>query len=219
LESYRDRIRVLPMGLNLEPYLNPTAEDRGKTAELQARYAGPLWLACGRLIYYKGLHNAMRALPQVPGTLLVVGDGPERASLEAEAKTNGVEQRVVFIGDLPCRQIVPYYHAATAFWFPSNFKSEAFGLVQVEAMASGCPVINAQIEASGVSWVSRHDESGLTVPIDDPKSLATAARRLLEEPGLRKRLAQGGKERAVREFDCHVMAQRSLEVYQGILKN
>jgi len=217
LERYRDRIRVLPMGLDLEPYLNPTDEDRRKTAELIARYPGPLWLACGRLIYYKGLHNAIRALRHVPGTLLIVGDGPERAALAAEAKANGVDQRVVFVGDLPCRQIVPYYHAATAFWFPSNFKSEAFGLVQVEAMASGCPVINTHIAASGVSWVSRHDESGLTVPIDDPHSLAAAARRLIDEPGLHERLARGGRERAVGDFDCQVMAQRSLDVYRFVL--
>src|SRR5205814_697475 len=104
--------------------------------------------------------------------------------------------RVVFLGDLPCRQIVPYYLAATAFWFPSNARSEAFGLVQVEAMASGCPVINTAIPGSGVAWVSRHDESGLTVPMNDPLALARAARRLLDEPGLRERLASGGRERA-----------------------
>jgi glycosyltransferase involved in cell wall biosynthesis len=217
LASYRDRIRVLPMGIDLEPYLNPSEDDRHKTAELQTRYPGPLWLACGRLVYYKGLYNAIHAIANVPGTLLIVGDGPERAILEGYARATGVADRVVFLGNLPCRQIVPYYHAATAFWFPSNFKSEAFGLVQVEAMASGCPVINTQIPASGVSWVSRDEESGLTVPVDDPHRLAAAARRLLNEPGLRDRLAQGARERAMRDFDCQVMAQRSLDVYDFVL--
>jgi len=218
LQAYRDRIRVLPMGLDLEPYLNPPADDRRKAEELKARYTGPLWLACGRLIYYKGLHNAIRALPHVPGTLLIVGDGPERATLAAEARLNGVDGRVVFLGDLPCRQIVPYYHAATAFWFPSNFKSEAFGLVQVEAMASGCPVLNTHIPGSGVPWVSRHDETGLTIPVDDPAALARAANRLLNEPGLRQRLADAGRVRAQRDFDDRVMAARSIEVYRDILQ-
>ena len=98
--------------------------------------------------------------------------------------------RVVFLGTLPhYLDVVPYYLAADAFWFPSNARSEAFGLVQVEAMASGCPVINTRIPHSGVPWVSLHEETGLTVPVDDPAALAAAANRLLTEPGLRDRLA------------------------------
>src|SRR5262249_28666229 len=114
-------------------------------------------------------------------------------------------------------EIVPYYLAADAFWFPSNARSEAFGLVQVEAMASGCPVINTAIPHSGVPWVSRHDETGLTVPVNDPCALAAAARRLLEEPGLRDRLTAAARRRAADEFDHRVMARRSLEVYGSVL--
>jgi glycosyltransferase involved in cell wall biosynthesis len=216
LQGYRERIRVLPMGLDLGPYLHPSEDDRRRAAELQTQFVGPLWFACGRLTYYKGFRHALQALRQVPGTLLIAGEGPDRPILEAEANQHQVANRVVFLGAV-ASSLVPYYHAATAFWFPSNFKSEAFGLVQVEAMASGCPVINTHIPDSGVAWVSRHEESGLTVPIDDPQSLAAAARRLLDEPGLRERLAAGGRERAKRDFDCDVMAQRSLEVYQQVL--
>ncbi len=218
LQRYRDRIQVLPMGLDLQPYTDPSAEDQERAREIQRTYPGPLWLACGRLIYYKGLHNGIQALAQVPGTLLIVGDGPERAKLEAESTRIGLADRVVFVGELPYRKIVPYYLAATAFWFPSNARSEAFGLVQVEAMASGCPVLNTHIPASGVPWVSRHEESGLTVPMDDPEALAAAARRLLDEPGLRERLGRAGRERALREFDCRVMAQRSVQAYEAVLE-
>lgn len=218
LQAYRDRIHIVPLGLDLNAYLHPSDDDIAKASELRSRYAGPVWLACGRLIYYKGLHNAIRALTQVPGTLMIIGEGPDRASLESEARKQGVAERVAFLGAV-AGSLAPYYQAATAFWFPSNFKSEAFGLVQVEAMASGCPVINTNIVDSGVPWVSPHEVSGLTVPIDDPSSLAAAARRLIEEPGLRKRLAQGGRERAMREFDWRLMAERTLEVYQSILCN
>ena len=122
---------------------------------------------------------------------------------------------MVFLGSVP--RVVPYYNAAYAFWFPSNARSEAFGLVQLEAMASGCPVINTAIPHSGVTWVSRHLETGLTVPMNDPDALAQAARRLLGEPGLRDRLSVAARIRVVKEFDHRVMAKRSLAIYRNIL--
>jgi rhamnosyl/mannosyltransferase len=215
LRSYTERLHVVPMGIDLTPYLHPAAEDGAQARRIQAQYQGPLWLACGRLIYYKGLINAVRALARTPGTLVVVGDGPDRPQLEAEARRRAVRDRIVFVGDVP--RVIPFYLAAFALWFPSNARSEAFGLVQVEAMASGCPVINTAIPASGVPWVSRHEETGLTVPMNDPAALARAAQRLLAEPGLRHRLSRNARERACREFDHLTMARRSLEVYREIL--
>jgi rhamnosyl/mannosyltransferase len=220
LRPYADRLHVLPNGIDLRPYLDPSPEVRARAASIRSEHAGggPLWLGCGRLVYYKGFLNAIRALTRAPGTLLLIGDGPDRPALEAEASKLGVSGRVRFLGSLPhYLDLIPYYLAADAFWFPSNARSEAFGLVQVEAMAAGCPVLNAAIPHSGVGWVSRHDESGLTVPVDDPVALADAATRLLAEPGLRDRLAAGARDRAAREFDHRVMAERSLDLYRSVI--
>jgi len=220
LNAYADRIHVLPNGIDLRPYLDPSSEVRARAAAIRSKLAGdgPLWLGCGRLVYYKGFLNAVRALTRVPGTLVLIGDGPDASALRQEAERLGVAHRVKFAGSLPhYLDLIPYYQAADAFWFPSNARSEAFGLVQVEAMASGCPVINAAIPHSGVSWVSRHEESGLTVPVNDPVALADAASRLLTEPGLRDRLAAGARARAALEFDHRLMAQRSLSLYRQVL--
>jgi glycosyltransferase involved in cell wall biosynthesis len=220
LRPYADRLHVLPHGIDLQPYLDPSPDDQERAARLRAEHAGdgPLWLCAGRQVYYKGFLGAVRALTRVRGRLVLVGDGPEQPALRAEARRLGVLDRVVFAGALPhYLDLVPYYLAADAFWFPSNARSEAFGLVQVEAMASGCPVINTAIPHSGVAWVSRHDREGLTVPVDDPVALAEAARRVLDEPGLRDRLADAARARAVAEFDHRVMAGRSLDVYRRVL--
>ena len=218
LKPYQDRLHILPHGIDLTPYLEPSGTALEKAEELRAAYPGPRWLGCGRMVYYKGFLNAVRALPQVPGTLTLVGDGPDRAELEAEAHRLGVADRVLFPGKLPhSLDLVPYYLAADAFWFPSNARSEAFGLVQVEAMATGCPVINTEIPHSGVSWVSLHEQTGLTVPVNDPEGLAAAARRLLEEPGLRSRLSASARLRASEEFSDRVMAERSLAIYRQVL--
>jgi glycosyltransferase involved in cell wall biosynthesis len=218
LRRYAERVAVLPIGLELAPFLDPSREVREHGDRLRRTHPGPLWFSCGRLVYYKGLETALRALRSVPGTLLIVGDGPARAGLERLAARLDLKDRVRFLGKVPRDEdLAAYYRAADAFWFPSNARSEAYGLVQVEAMASGCPVINAAIPHSGVPWVSRHEETGLTVPVDDPAAFAAAARRLLEETGLRDRLAAGARARAIAEFQSEAMGRRSLALYSAAL--
>jgi rhamnosyl/mannosyltransferase len=216
LQAYPHKIGTLPFGIDLEPFMKPSAEVRRLEAEYRSVHGQPLWLAVGRLVYYKGLDVALRALTDVPGRLLLVGSGPEEGQLRQLADELGVTQRVIWRPRLSDPELAAAYHAATALWFPSNARSEAFGFVQVEALASGCPVLNTAIPDSGVAWVSRHEETGLTVPVNDPAALAAAARRLLAEPGLRERLAANARARAIAEFDHRLMAQRSLASYRTL---
>jgi rhamnosyl/mannosyltransferase len=214
LTRFADKVSVLPLGIELEPYLAPRPAALAHARRLRQEHGRPLWLSVGRVVYYKGLHCAVGALAHVPGRLLVIGEGPARPGLQRLAAAEGVADRVVWCGRVGADELVGAYHAATALWFPSNARSEGFGLVQVEAMASGCPVINTAIPASGVAWVSRHDETGLTVPVEDATALAAAARRLLDEPGLRERLADGARRRAAAKFEGRLMGRRSLDVYR-----
>ncbi len=214
LRAYQRKVHILPFGINLESFLKPSEQVRLHARRFVETHGEPLWLSVGRLVYYKGLENGIKALAQVPGKLLIVGEGPLKESLQALAKQEGVADRVVWLGRISQDELLGAYQAATALWFPSNARSEAFGFVQIEAMASGCPVINTNIAGSGVPWVSRHGESGLTVAIDDPQAFAEAANRLLQESGLRERLARQARERACREFDKRLMAERSLAIYQ-----
>jgi len=113
--------------------------------------------------------------------------------------------------------VVPYYHAADVFVLPSINRSEAFGLVQVEAMACGKPVVNTQLE-SGVTFVSRHEETGLTVPPSDANALSHALSTLLKNPEMRSRMAAAARHRVATEFNVEVMAQRTLAVYESVMK-
>jgi rhamnosyl/mannosyltransferase len=217
LKRHPDKLGVLPLGIDLEPFLRPSAAALAHGRRLTAEHGRPLWLAVGRLVYYKGLDTAVRALARVPGKLLVVGDGPLEKDLKQLAAEAGVSERIVWRGRVSADELVGAYLAATAFWFPSNARSEGFGQVQVESMASGCPVINTAVPHSGVAWVSPHEESGLTVPVNDPDAFAAAANRLWHEPGLRDRLGRAARARACREFDHRLMARRSLECYLNVL--
>jgi glycosyltransferase involved in cell wall biosynthesis len=217
LSLFAHKVQVLPLGIALSAFRQPSAVTRGFAAELSARHGGPLWLCVGRLIYYKGVEVALRALRQVPGKLLIVGRGPMAAALSRLAVDLGVGQRVVWFDYLSEEELAGAYLAARALWFPSLLRSEAFGLVQVEAMASGCPVLNTFIPGSGVAWVSLDGVSGLTLPPGDADSLAAASRQLLEDPGLSRQLSAGGRHRAEAEFGDSLMARRSLDHYAQLL--
>lgn len=217
LQPLLHKVRPLPLGIDLQPLLEPSAEAIRRRDEFRRRHPGPIWVAVGRLVYYKGLATAIEALQTMPGTLLIIGGGPLRGELERQATEIGVAERVVWLGKASADELTGAYHAATALLFPSNARSEAFGLVQVEAMAAGCPVINTNIPHSGVAWVSRHDETGLTIDVGSAAQLSAAAHRLLDEPGLRTRLAAGAIQRAVTQFACDKMARASLDVYEKVL--
>jgi glycosyltransferase involved in cell wall biosynthesis len=217
LQSF-DKVKSLPLGLDCTPYKYPSATAIEYAAQLRVNHGDIIWVSVGRLVYYKGLHVAIKALVSVAGKLIIVGVGALEQELKALVKELNLEDRVVWLGKVSTDELVGVYHAATALWFPSNARSEGYGLVQVEAMASGCPVINAAIPHSGVTWVSRHDREGLTVPVNDHLALAKAAQRLLDEPNLRDRLVRGSQNR-LQEFDHVTMAKRSLKLYKDSLGN
>jgi rhamnosyl/mannosyltransferase len=122
---------------------------------------------------------------------------------------------VVFLGHVPDEDLPAYYRAADVFVLPSSERSEAFGLVLVEALASGLPVISTEL-GTGTSYVNRHGESGLVVPPRDPGALSEAANVLLADHSLRARLARGAHERAAL-FGLDRMVTAVEEVYADVL--
>jgi len=216
LRLYSDKLSYLPLGLDASIYHHPSEKALAFSHSLKQRYGENIWLAVGRLVYYKALHIAIEALSLVTGTLIIIGIGPLELELRSLANELGVGDRIIWLGHVSEDKLIGSYHAAKALWFPSNIRSEGFGMVQVEAMASGCPVINANIPCSGVPWVSRHEQEGLTVPVDDPVALALAAKRLISEPGLHNRLSGNSRKRAD-YFSNVTMAQRSFQFYDKAL--
>jgi rhamnosyl/mannosyltransferase len=216
LGRYREKCRVVPLGIDPSPFA-PTEATLRRASELRARLGGPLVLGVGRLIYYKGFEYLVEALRSVDARLVLVGEGPLRAELEAKARALGVAERVHFAGGVSSEELPAYFHACDVFALPSVARSEAFGLVQLEAMACGKPVVNTALD-SGVPFVSRHEESGLTVPPGDEVALAGAMRRMLASPEQRKAWGEAGRARVLAEFSQARMGQRVLDVYREVLK-
>jgi rhamnosyl/mannosyltransferase len=209
LSPYGEKTVVVPYGIDMRPFANP---DQGEVQTLRNLHGRRLVLAVGRLIYYKGFDVLVRAMANVDATALVIGSGPLRPDLEQLVSALGLNGRVRFLGDVHNDRIAPYYAAADVFVLPSTARSEAFGIVQIEAMAAGVPVINTDLD-SGVPEVSLHQKTGITVAPSDPDALASALNRLLSDPSLREDLGREGQRRVAREFSLEAMSHRMTGLY------
>jgi rhamnosyl/mannosyltransferase len=203
---------VIPYGIDTEQFEQCDAD---AVRSVRARYGERLVISVGRLVYYKGFDVLIRAMASVRGKLLIVGDGPLRGELQALAVQLGVADKVVFAGEINNAGVTPYYHAADLFALASVARSEAFGIVQIEAMAAGLPVVNTSLD-SGVPFVSLDGQTGLTVPPGNPQALAAAINRLLDDRGLRQSLGQAGVRRARQEFSLDTMLGRTLQLYRTV---
>lgn len=211
LRKHRSRCTVIPLGIPLEGIAERSDP---RAAAIRAQHGPRIVLAVGRFVYYKGFEVLLEAMRTVDARLLLVGDGAERESLLAHARRLGIDARATFLGTVP--DTSPYFAAADVFVLPSTTRAEAFGIVQLEAMASRTPVVNTRLP-TGVPWVSQHEQTGLTVTPGDPGELAAAIQRLLGDRGMRERLGEAGRARVEREFTDRVMMSRIIAVYEDAL--
>lgn len=213
LRKHRERCRIVPLGIRLGEF---TTCDSGAARRIREKYGNRIILAVGRLVYYKGFNHLVEAMAKVDGHLLLIGEGPLRAELEQLTRACGSADRVHFLGMVSSEDFPPYYHAVDAFVLPSVARSEAFGIVQIEAMAAGLPVINTQLD-SGVPFVSLHGVTGLTVPPGDSAALASAINLVLTDAALRAQYGAAARVRATEMFSAETMTNQTLDAYRATL--
>ncbi len=206
LQKFSPEVEVIPFGI-----------DDNIWGEIQPSRRGP-FLFVGRLVPYKGLSVLFAALKRVPGSSLdVVGQGPMKKTLVREIKRDGLADRVVFHGPCDATRLAKLMANARALVLPSLDQSETFGLVQLEAMASGIPVIASNLP-SGVSEVGLDGETCLLVAPGDVNALAGAVKRILEDDQLADRLGKAARGRFADKFTRQTMTSRVLTWYETLLK-
>jgi len=223
LQGYRDKLHLVPYGIPLSRFRKPPSSE--ELTRLRSTYGDLLdWnrtrgefslLFVGRLRYYKGLDNLIRALPNIPARLFVVGIGPMEEEWKALAEQTGTSGKIIWLGEVPDADLPAFYHLADLFVLPASHSSEAFGLVQVEAMAAGLPVICTEL-GTGTSYVNQNGVTGLVVPPLDANALCDAVNCLIADPELRDRMGAAAGIRAS-EFDLDVMVDRVLALYGDVL--
>jgi glycosyltransferase involved in cell wall biosynthesis len=177
LAPFQEKCRVIYFGVDPERF-RETELVRKRKEEIRAKYGTPLVLAVGRLVYYKGYAYLLDAMKEVPAHLLIVGTGSFRRELEQKIADEGLGGKVAIID--PVADLVPYYYACDVFALPSCEPSEVFGIVQVEAMACGKPVVNTSLP-TGVPEVSIDGITGRTVSPKDSAAFAGALREILSD--------------------------------------
>jgi glycosyltransferase involved in cell wall biosynthesis len=211
LPEFRARCRVIPFGVS-EDFFDQF--DPNEVRRIREAYGPRIVLGVGRMVYYKGFEHLVRAMVHVDAHLLLIGNGPLQAYLGQLALELGVSERITFLSEID--DIRPYYQAADVFALPSVMRSEAFGIVQLEAMACGKPVINTQLN-SGVPFVSPHGVSGLTVPPADSVALGDGINQLLDNPEWRAEFGDAARRRVASNFTVEKMVQSTFELYQEVM--
>ena len=212
-----EKIAIVPFGIDLNRFAESVETD-AQAAAIRARYGpGPLLLFVGRLRYYKGLHVLVQAMAQVSSArCLIVGVGPLEAEIRAQVDELGLAERVFFAGEVADVELPAYYRAADIFCLPSIHRSEALGIVLLEAMASGLPLISTEL-GTGTSWVNQNEVTGLVVAPEDSHALAAAINRLARNGDERRAFGQAGLRRAREEFGLEKMLARTEAVYRGVV--
>jgi rhamnosyl/mannosyltransferase len=212
LQHYRDKIDVIPIGLNPGGYPPALREVRDKW---ERRVGRDFFLFVGVIRYYKGLHILLDAVKGTSLPVVIVGAGPIERELRERAKVLGLHH-VQFLGALPEEDKVALLELSASVVFPSHMRSEAFGVTLLEGAVFGKPLISSEI-GTGTSYVNVDDETGIVIQPRDPVALRGAMLRLAADPVLRQRLGAGARRRFEEMFTATRMAARYVETYGELL--
>lgn len=199
LPSFRRKCSIVPYGITPEDYLS-VERSPVLTNRLCDKKNVKVFFT-GRLVYYKGVDILLKAFTMTENCeLFIAGTGEMEQELKDFAKRHNIDKKVHFLGFLPDNELKQAYADSDIFVLPSVAKSEAFGIVQLEAMVYGKPVINTKLP-SGVPYVSVHGKTGLTVPPFDAKALAEAINTLAADAKMRENFGKAAAERVMTEFN------------------
>lgn len=218
LQAWKSKVHIIPIGIS--EGTNPDVAHKAQA--LRQRFNGKkIVFSLGRMTYYKGfdvLIDAARSLPA--DAVVVVGGGGELLQdYRRQVAAEGLSEKIEFVGRIPDEDIPGYFAAANVFCLSSIVRAEAYGVVLLEAMAMGRPIVTTDIPGSGVPWVNQHGVTGLNVPVSDAPALAGALCQILASPALAEQFGQAGRERFLNCFTAASMVASTVELYRSLLAN
>lgn len=214
LKDVQSKTICIPIGID------PIRPQREKVEAIRQKYKGrKIVFSLGRLVHYKGFRYLINAARHLSNDYLVLigGAGLLKDELETQIKTNHLEDKVKLIGRVADADLPAYYGACTLFCLSSIMKTEAFGIVQIEAMSCGKPVVATQIPGSGVAWVNEQGVSGVNVQPEDAVQLAEGIRAVSENEEVYKAYSLGAFKRFNELFTKGKMINSITNTYLKLL--
>ena len=210
--AIRDKVRVIPLGIAEESY--PSMGDETIFSRLNLAEDEPFFLFIGVLRYYKGLHTLIEAARQVKARIVIVGSGPEGEKLRSLARHKAADN-VLFAGQVSDEEKVALIKRCQAMVLPSHLRSEAYGMVLVEASIFGRPLISCEI-GTGTSFVNAHEETGFVVPPEHPDALAEAMNVLLYDIKIAESFGRGARARYERLFSGPALGRAYADLFREV---
>lgn len=205
LQKYKEKVQIIPLSFNPRySSVISKAYPNSRNFEL---------LFVGKLRKYKGVEYLINAIEKLDVKLNVVGNGEEIENLKSLVNLNNLSNKVTFIIDADDKQLLVLYKKCDLFVLPSINEAEAFGIVQLEALANGLPVINTNLR-SGVPYVSLNNFSGITVDPKNSNQLKVAIEKIITNKNLYELYSSNALERA-KEFSIEKMSQSYIKIYES----
>ncbi len=214
LQAVKPKVDYLPIGVR------ERCPDERLVERIRSKYAGKkIVYSMGRLVEYKGFEYLVKAAKYLPDNyvILIGGKGPERGHLQELVRKEGLEDRVEILGFIPQEVESAYYGACDVFCLSSIMKTEAYAIVQVEAMSAGKPIVATKITGSGVAWVNENGVSGLNVPPKNSKAIAEAVQKICSDEEIYNKFSLGAKDRFRRLFTKVKMIDGLIDFYKKVL--
>ena len=214
LKPHLKKVEIIPIGVEVNHDLDITLETK-----IKSNFAGKkIIYSLGRLCYYKGFEYLIDAAKYLDDSYVVLigGGGPLKKDLALKISQSDLQNKVFLLGRIDDKDMATYFATSTIFCLPSIEKSEAFGIVQIEAMSFGKPIIATNIPESGVSWVNKHGDSGLNVEPKDAIGLAQAIMDICENEESLNKYSANSLKRFSDEFTVDRMTTKVLGLYKEL---
>ncbi|HQF57477.1 MAG TPA: glycosyltransferase [Candidatus Magasanikbacteria bacterium] len=209
LSKFSQKCEVIPFGIDNREIREKLDENLQK--QIKEKY-GDYILFVGRLIYYKGVHVLLDAIKDLDINLVIIGTGKLEKSLKKQVKNLGIENRVFFLGNKTRKEIINFYSQAEMFVLPSIFKTEAFGIVLIEAMSQGIPLISTEL-GTGTSYVNIDAETGYVVEKDNVEKLKQAIEKILDNKEI------DFKNNCLKRIENNFTFEKFIEDYKKVYEN
>lgn len=214
LQKVQGKTRCIPIGIEAN------RSDSAKVERIRNEYPGRrIVFSLGRLVGYKGYGYLIDAARYLDDSymILIGGGGPLMEGLQNQIDELGLSDRIKLLGRVSDEDLPSYYGACDVYCMSSILKTEAFGIVQIEAMSEGRPLIATKIPASGVSWVNEDGVSGINVAPRDGKAIADAIKHITQDERTWKRYSDGARRRFAKYFTKEKMLADCLALYSELL--